>query len=214
MGPSGRIRRRIRRRWGAVARTSCGATRACGSAARKGRLAGGVGIVGTVSFRKGRVQECRRRRSQLLASERAESFLLGSGRPSRESSESFQGFGSSKFSVERTLGYLRPPGWRPEDGGGDGSRQESASASGGTVQSDQRRGASETGTIPTARVCHKERIEMNQSLLSRSSEMHGTRSRSITESPEIFRRYFLFGFSDSTGSDWWYSPVLRSPRSR
>jgi hypothetical protein len=57
-------------------------------------------------------------------------------------------------------------------------------------------------------------IEMNQSLLSRSSEMHGTRSRSITESPEIFRRYFLFGFTDSTGSDWWYSPVLRSPRSR
>ena len=158
MGPSGRIRRRIWRRWGAVARTSCGATRACGSAARKGRLAGGVGIVGTVSFRKGRVQECRRRRSRLLASERAESFLLGSGRPSRESSESFQGFGSSKFPVERTLGYLRPPGWRPEDGGGDGSRQESASASGGTVQSDQRRGASETGTIPTARVCHKERF--------------------------------------------------------
>ena len=31
-----------------------------------------------------------------------------------------------------------------------------ASASGGTVLSDQRRGASETGTVPTARVCHKE----------------------------------------------------------
>jgi hypothetical protein len=61
---------------------------------------------------------------------------------------------SSKFPVERTLGGYLPPlpgpvGWRPEDGGG-GSRQEWASASGGTVaavtvtvQSDQRRGASE-----------------------------------------------------------------------
>ena len=36
---------------------------------------------------------------------------------------------------------------------------EAGSASGETVvQSDQRRGASETGTIPTARVCHKERM--------------------------------------------------------
>ena len=78
-GRSGRIRLRIQRQWGAVARTSCGATRACGSAARKGRLAGGVGNVGTVSARKGRVQECRRRRSQLLASERAEGLLLGLG---------------------------------------------------------------------------------------------------------------------------------------
>jgi hypothetical protein len=38
----------------------------------------------------------------------------------------------------------------------DGSRQALASAGGGTVQSDLRRGASETGTVPTARVCHKE----------------------------------------------------------
>ncbi len=38
-------------------------------------------------------------------------------------------------------------------------RQALASAGGGTVQSDQRRGASETGTIPTARVRRKERIE-------------------------------------------------------
>jgi hypothetical protein len=50
-------------------------------------------------------------------------------------------------------------GWRPEDGGGGGSRQEWASASGGTVQSDQRRGASETGTVPTARVRHKKLFE-------------------------------------------------------
>ena len=157
-GRSGRMRLRIRRQWGAVARTSCGATRACGSAARKGRLAGGVGNVGTVSARKGRVQECRRRRSQLLASERAESLLLVWGRPSREDSESSQGFGSSKFPVERTLGYLSPLGWRPEGGSGGGSRQVLASASGGTVLSDQRRGASETGTVPTARVCHKEPI--------------------------------------------------------
>ena len=40
----------------------------------------------------------------------------------------------------------------------DGSRQALASAGGGTVQSDLRRGASETGTVPTARVCHKEPV--------------------------------------------------------
>ena len=109
--------------------------------------------------RKGRVQECRRRRSQLLASELSfwpRVFFLVWGRPSREDSESSQGFGSSKFPVERTLGYLSPLGWRPEGGSGGGSRQVLASASGGTVLSDQRRGASETGTVPTARVCHKE----------------------------------------------------------
>ena len=85
-------------------------------------------------------------------------FFLVWGRPSREESESSQGFGSSKFPVERTLGYLSPLGWRPEGGSGGGSRQVLASASGGTVLSDQRRGASETGTVPTARVCHKEPI--------------------------------------------------------
>jgi hypothetical protein len=41
-------------------------------------------------------------------------------------------------------------------GGGSRRARESASASGGTVQSDPRRGASETGTVPTARVRHKE----------------------------------------------------------
>ena len=42
-------------------------------------------------------------------------------------------------------------------GGGGRRRQELASASGGTSgQSDQRRGASGTGTVPTARVHHKE----------------------------------------------------------
>ena len=30
------------------------------------------------------------------------------------------------------------------------------------MQSDQRRGASETGTIPTARVCHKERLMLGR----------------------------------------------------
>ena len=47
--------------------------------------------------------------------------------------------------------------WRRQAGVGIG-RQALASAGGGTVQSDQRRGASETGTIPTARVRHKERF--------------------------------------------------------
>jgi hypothetical protein len=46
----------------------------------------------------------------------------------------------------------RESGWRARWRESAGAE----SANGGTVQSDQRRGASETGTVPTARVRHKE----------------------------------------------------------
>ena len=106
--------------------------------------------------RKGRVQACRRRRSQLLASERAESLLLGLGETLSKKLRKFPR--ARKFKVS-SRAYTRVPaatglatgGWRRRR-----ESQESASASGGTVQSDQRRGASETGTVPTARVHHKE----------------------------------------------------------
>ncbi len=107
--------------------------------------------------RKGRVQDCRlgRRRSQLLASERAEGPLLGLGEDPAEELPKFPKGArrSSKFPVERTvtLGYLPPlpvsSGWRPKDGGAGGSRRESASASGGTVAGEGRPGheAASTG---------------------------------------------------------------------
>ena len=147
----------IRRRWGAVAQRELRSDQ--GSDRRQPLRAtwGGVGNVGTVWFEKG---ECK------IAEGGDRSFwrqglLLGLGETQSRELRNFPRVRSSKFPVERTLGYLLPRyllplDWRPEDGGGGGSRQESASASGRTVQSDQRRGASETGTVPTARVRHKE----------------------------------------------------------
>ena len=65
-------------------------------------------------------------------------------------------FSSWKFLHSRvyargTCRYRAGGGWRLR-----WHRQVLASGSREAVQSDQRRGASETGTVPTARVCHKE----------------------------------------------------------
>ena len=70
----------------------------------------------------------------------------------------FHGFGSFQSGVHSVPVAGAATGARQEGGSGVGRRQGSASASGGMVQSDQRRGASETGTVPTARVHHKEPI--------------------------------------------------------
>jgi hypothetical protein len=116
-----------------------------------------------LSAREGRVQACRRRRSQLLASERAESLLLGLGETLSKKFRKFPGVRQFKVS---SRAYTRVPaatglatgGWRRRR-----ESQESASASGGTVQSDQRRGASDgdrNHPSATARACHKERISL------------------------------------------------------
>ena len=151
-----------------------------------GHSCGPKGGPGEGGVRKGRVQDCRRQRSQFLAAlERAGSFRrwneLGvffgvQVRPRvTQYLDSFQPW-AREFPVERPglhSGYLPPLGRRPEDGGGGGSRAESESASvrGGTVQSgaDQRRGASETGTVPTARVRHKEQVEARCTMYRSSS---------------------------------------------
>jgi hypothetical protein len=75
-----------------------------------------------------------------------------------ENFRKFHGFGRFQSGVHSVPVAGAATGGRQEGGSGGGRRQGSASASGGMVQSDQRRGASETGTVPTvmARVHHKE----------------------------------------------------------
>jgi hypothetical protein len=66
-----------------------------------------------------------------------------------------------RFPVGGTLGTRRRGGDRGATGGWKRWRETAGVGIGerGMVQSDQRRGASETGTVPTARVHHKEPFE-------------------------------------------------------
>ena len=96
-------------------------------------------------------------------------FFQGWGEPSPRVPEVLEVSKGSSFLSSVHSGYLPPPGRgrspQPGDGGGGGGRQEPASASGGMVQSDRRRGASETRTVPTARVHHKEQVSITVTVL-------------------------------------------------
>ena len=97
----------------------------------------------------------------VLSAEATSPVVFFGGKPSSgeaqfEKFRKFHGLGSFESGVHSVPVTGAATGARQEGGSGVGRRQGSASASGGMVQCDQRRGASETGTVPTARVHHKE----------------------------------------------------------